>query len=223
MTKLKVPVQVGRRWYYRLSQIVIGLFFRTYFRHVTSGVENIPESRGAVIATNHVSVLDPILIGLDLPRPVYYMAKKSLHEIPLFGRLIRAYNAFPVNRRGSSRGALKMAREIVEKGNLLLIFPEGSRGNGGGLRRFKPGIGKILTETGAPVVPGFIGGAAQVWPANRWFPRPVKTKMIFGQPVNYNNFAAGENRRKRYQKVADDIQERVAELNQSEIKNSHKD
>ncbi len=218
MNELQIPVQARRRWYYWLSQVIVGVLFRIYFRHETSGIENLPEKKGAVIATNHTSVLDPPMIGVDLPRPVYYMAKKSLHDIPLFGSLIRAYNAFPVNRGGSSRAALDKAKEIVEKGNLLLIFPEGSRSGDGKIRKFKPGIGKIVLETGVPVIPGFIAGANDAWPEKGWWPRPRKTAVLFGPAVDFQNAVLSDNRRKNYQKVADDIQNAVMVLAASQGK-----
>ncbi len=212
MTEISIPVSARRTWYYRLSQVIVGFLFRLYFRHETRGIQNLPKNKGAVIATNHTSVLDPPLIGVDLPRPVFYMAKQSLHDIPLFGSLIRAYNSFPVKRGGFNRRAMRRAAEVVEKGNLLFLFPEGTRSRDGSLQRFRAGVGKIVLDSQVGVVPGYIDGAFSAWPPESWWPRPFKTSVTFGKYKEYEEFYSEDPTREDYRQVANDIRESVLRL-----------
>ncbi|MGM0380659.1 MAG: lysophospholipid acyltransferase family protein [bacterium] len=200
-----------RRWYYRLSQGVVGLIFRIYFRHQTEGINNLPENKGAVIATNHVSVLDPPMIMVDLPRPIHSMAKQSLHDIPLFGSLIRAFHTFPVRRGGFNRGAMRKAVEVLRDGNLLLMFPEGTRSRDGDLQRFRPGIGKIIMESGCGVLPGYLQGAFEACPPGSWLPRPRKTSFHLGEIENYSDVYDKHNR-ENYQKIADSIKNSIINI-----------
>lgn len=212
MKEISIPDTARRGWYYKLSQVVVSSILRVYFSYESRGVSNIPESKGAVIATNHTSLLDPPLVAVDLPRPVFFMAKQSLHDIPLVGSFIRAYHAFSVNRGGFNRGAMRKAVEVLKKGNLLLLFPEGTRSRDGDLHGFKAGIGKILLEAGVGVVPGYVDGAFESLPPGNWWPRPRNISVNFGEYREYDCLRDDEINRKNYRKIADDIQEAVANL-----------
>ncbi len=216
MHDMKIPVRAQRRWYYRWAQPPVKAMFNLYFRHETKGVENLPQREGAVIATNHASVLDPPLVGVDLPRPVYYMAKQSLHDIPIFGSLIRAYHSFPVKRGGFDRGAMKKAVEILKKKNLLLMFPEGTRTRDGSVQDFKAGVGKIVLDAGVGVLPGYIDGTFEAWPPGKMLPRPRKTTVTFGKMINFDDLDMDNPDRKTYRKVAERIRSAVVNLKNSE-------
>jgi len=203
-----------RSWYYRLSQVFVGAFFRLYFRHQTHGLENVPRDKGAVIATNHASVLDPPMIGVDLPRPIFSMAKQSLHKIPLFGSLIRAFHSFPVKRGVYNREAMEKAIELLKAGNLVVMFPEGTRTSDGDIKRFRPGIGKIVKDSGCGVLPGYLKGTFEAWPAGNYLPRPRKTDLYLGKMRYYDSFSA-KNNRKTYQKIAGDVCGAVKTLKKS--------
>ena len=111
-----------------------------------------------LLVSNHVSVLDPPLVGGAAPRQLYFMAKEELFRIPLLGRLIRALNARPVRRDGSDTRALKAALRPLEEGHALLVFPEGTRGEEGRRARGKAGVGMLAVLSGAPVVPVYVSG-----------------------------------------------------------------
>ncbi len=216
MSDIQIPVRAERSWYYRWAQPPVKAIFKLIFRHETRGIENLPVQEGAVIATNHASVLDPPLVGVDLPRPVYYMAKQSLHDIPIFGSLIRAYHSFPVKRGGFDRRAMRRAVEILQKKNLLLMFPEGTRTRDGNVQDFKAGIGKIVLDAGVGVVPGYIDGTFKAWPAGKVLPRPGKTTVTFGSLINFDDLADEEPDRKTYRRVAERIRSAVIDLKSCE-------
>lgn len=189
----------------------MGFTLRLYFRHQTYGLKHIPDSRGAVIATNHASVLDPLFIGVDIPRPLFIMAKQSLHNIPLFGSFIRAMHSFPVRRGAGDQGAIRKAVEIVNQGNLVLIFLEGTRTRNGDLQSPKPGIGKIVNESDCPVIPGYVSGSFESLGPGEWFPKPVNTSTRFGEPLTFS--ADDElSGRERYQSISDDVMNSIKEL-----------
>ncbi|MFB6357011.1 MAG: lysophospholipid acyltransferase family protein [bacterium] len=197
-----------------LVQIAVRCIFRIYFRHRSFGTRHVPDDSGAVIATNHASNLDPLLVNVDIPRPLFYMAKKSLHEIPLFGPLIRHFYAFPVRRGGADRKAIRHAVDIIKAGNLLLMFPEGTRTRNGELQRPRRGIGKIVDDSGCPVVPGYLDGSFRAMKPGDWFPKPVHTSIRFGEPLNFAEDGEGQfdSRREGEQYIADEVMKAIKDI-----------
>lgn len=140
------------------------------------GRENVPQRGGVLIAANHVSLLDPPLIGSCLTRMVHFMAKQELFEIPIFGRLISHLNAFPIKRAERDMAAFKTAQRILENGGALIIFPEGTRQRGGRLGRPKAGVGMLAHMTNTPVVPVYVHNSG----ALKSF---KKLTVCFGPPI----------------------------------------
>lgn len=133
-------------------------FLVGWFRLKASGRAHRPPSGPLLIAANHRSVLDPIVVGLVLGRPVYYMAKKELFRLRPFALLFSALGAFPVDRGGGDHEALAVAEEILRRGDCLVIFPEGRCVPAGPLGRPRRGVGRLAEATGATVVPMAISG-----------------------------------------------------------------
>jgi len=198
---------------YRFCQVIVTIVARLYFRHETLGNEHLPDKTGAVVATNHASVLDPPLIGVDLKRPLFIMAKQSLHDLPLFGSFIRAMHSFPVRRGAGDRGAIRKAVEVIQEGNLVLLFLEGTRSRDGTLQTPRPGIGKIVTDSNCPVIPGYVHGSFQALGPGQWIPRPVKTWTRFGKPLQFSSEKAeSQSTREHYQQIADRVMEQIERL-----------
>lgn len=207
-----------RTWLYRLAQGIVTPLFRLYFQHRTYGMENLPDKSGAVIATNHASVLDPPFIGAGLSRPLFIMAKQSLHDLPLFGSFIRTMHSFPVRRERGGQGAIQKAIKIVQSGNLVLIFLEGTRTRDGKLQKPKAGIGKIVKESGRPVIPGYVHNSFRALGPGKWIPRPVKTWTRFGKPLQFSDCVDDSlSSREQYQQLADTVMERISTLKQEGI------
>src|SRR3712207_1480086 len=143
-------------------RLVLIPFFRLYFRLGRIGREHIPQSGPLLLAANHRSFLDPFVLGTMVKRPVYYVAKKELFANPLQGWFLNALGAFPVDRGASDKEMLETARQILARGDAVLIFPEGTRVRPGGLGTPKRGIGRLALETGAPVVPLAVLGTENI-------------------------------------------------------------
>ncbi|NMB11174.1 MAG: 1-acyl-sn-glycerol-3-phosphate acyltransferase [Firmicutes bacterium] len=171
--------------FYRCVRSLVRAFFRLFFRWEVYGSHHLPSTGGVVLASNHVSYLDPPLMGCAVERPVHFMAKKELFDIPLLGRLIRGLNAFPVQRGVADRKAIRQAMEWLRNGEVVGIFPEGTRGNGKTLLKAQPGSVLLAVKAGVPIVPMAITGAEKVIPAGKRFPRPVKIKVFVGEPIDF--------------------------------------
>lgn len=168
---------------YRAARLVLVPFFRLYFRLEGVGAEHIPARGAAIIAANHRSFLDPFVIGALAHRPVYYMAKRELFEHPLQARLLSALGAFPVDRGAGDEQAMLTALALLEGGECVLIFPEGTRMRRGPLGNPRRGIGRMALQSGAPVVPVAVIGTDRV--RRGWRVRPCKVAVRCGRPLRY--------------------------------------
>jgi 1-acyl-sn-glycerol-3-phosphate acyltransferase len=150
--------------------------FRVLFTYDCLDEEKIPPTGPAVIAANHPSYLDPVLLSLQVERPIRFMAWDRLLRVPFLGALMRLFGAFPVDvRPGRGRDAYLKARELIEAGELVGIFPEGKRSRSGWLEeRLREGAARLAWETGAPLVPATITGAFRAWPYFRALPEPAE-------------------------------------------------
>lgn len=193
-----------------LKPLVVALM-RLYFRLDARGVEHVPASGPVLLVANHSSVLDPPIIGGACPRQLCFLAKAELFEVPLFGRLIRNLNARPVRREGSDSRALKDALRVLQAGQALLVFPEGTRGPEGPLREAKPGAGMLAITSGAAVVPVYIRGTGGALPRGRVLPRPARVLVRFGPALTFKA-GEGEARRDRYREAAGQMMRAIAQL-----------
>ena len=148
--------------------------FGVFWRLRAYGKKNVPMSGPLIVACNHISNLDPPLLGACCPRRISYMAKKELFEIPVLGPLITAVGAYPVDRQGSARAAIK--RSVLRGGGCVGIFPEGGR-NVHGDKEPQTGVALLASLANAPVVPACIIGSAHAG-------RLGEIKVVFGKPMS---------------------------------------
>ncbi len=139
--------------FYRFAKWVCNLFCTIKFKVEVYGRENLPQEGGFILASNHISDYDPILIGIKLKRQLNFMAKAELFENKLFGAVLRGLGAFPVERGKGDNTAIMKAIDTVKGGDVLAIFPEGTRSKDGQLRRFKSGAIVVAAQTGANIIP----------------------------------------------------------------------
>jgi 1-acyl-sn-glycerol-3-phosphate acyltransferase len=158
-------------------------FFLVYFRMRRIGREHIPQSGPLLFASNHRSFLDPFFIGMLVRRPVYYLAKRELFEKRWQARILNALGAFPVDRGAGDSGAIDTARAILQRGDCVVIFPEGTRVRPGPLGRPKRGIGRLALEAGVPVVPVAVLGTEDV--RRGWRIRPRRVYVRAGKPLRF--------------------------------------
>ncbi len=169
------------------------------------GRENIPRKGGFIVAANHVSYLDPLVIGISCPRRLGYMARHDLFAHPVFGGIIRNLGAFPVKRKSADLSALKEAVKRLKEGKGLLIFPEGTRQTGGSMaEQAQPGIGFLASKAQVPVVPVFVKGTEKSLPKNSRCVHRARISVCFGRQISFE-------RRLPYQEIARIILEGIRE------------
>src|SRR3954464_4633253 len=165
-----------------ITRAVLKPFLLAFFRVQRIGREHVPD--GAVIlASNHRSFLDPFVVGLSLKRPVYFVAKKELFDRLLAGWFRNCLGAFPIRRGESDEESVETAKQILARGDALVIFPEGTRVRDGSLGRPKRGVGRLALETGAPVVPVAVHGTERA--RRGWLLKPVKVKVRLGRALTF--------------------------------------
>jgi 1-acyl-sn-glycerol-3-phosphate acyltransferase len=182
---------------------------RYVFRMKAYNMKNIPSDGPFILACNHISLADPPVIGSNIDRVLYFMAKKELFGIRWFGWLIRNVNAYPVNRRGIDRGAIDKACRLLDSGKGVLIFPEGTRALESDFLPPRPGIGMVAKRSGAPVVPAYLNGTNKLKAA---FFNRERCFIIFGRPIDENEIGSYENDRNGYRKLSEDIMARIRSL-----------
>ena len=168
---------------YWLSRAVLQPFFHLYFRMSRIGREHIPASGPVIFVSNHRSFLDPFVIGTIARRPLYYVAKREIFRYRPVAWFLSSLGAFPVNRGAGDADMLATAKAILERGDCVLMFPEGTRIRPGSLGRPKRGVGRLALETGAPVVPVAVIGTEAV--RRGWRIRPHKVRIRIGRPLNF--------------------------------------
>jgi 1-acyl-sn-glycerol-3-phosphate acyltransferase len=167
---------------YALVRGLSVVFFRIWFRLRITGAEHLPESGPAVITPNHKSFWDSFFIGAATPRHLRFMGKSELFE-GWKGPMLVRLGAFPVRRGASDRDALDTAREILDKGGLLSLFPEGTRvREPDSLGEPRRGAARLAIEAGAPLVPAAITGTDRLWLGP--IPRPRRVQVAFGAPIS---------------------------------------
>jgi 1-acyl-sn-glycerol-3-phosphate acyltransferase len=195
--------------FYRIANAFLRVAFRLLTRLEVTGVENVPLSGGLMVAMNHVSFLDPLLVCAKVPRRLVWMSKVENWDNRLFGVLLTLYGAFPVQRGEVDRKALARAIEVLRSGLALGIAPEGTRSRDWKLARAKPGAARLALQTGATILPVGIAGTEQAQYDWRKLRRP-RIKMRIGKP--YKQEAQRPISKEQQQELADEMMFRIAEL-----------
>lgn len=174
----------GQRWFYSLARTLIVVVARLWFRLEVHGAENVP-ARGAVIVSPiHRSNLDTPILGAVTRRRMRYMGKESLWRSRFGGWFLTALGGFPVERGTADREALRASMTVLERGEPLVMFPEGTRQSGPAIAELFDGPAYMACRTGAPIVPVGIGGSEDAMPKGSKFLRPVKMTIVVGAPLN---------------------------------------
>ena len=169
---------------YYVWRFLSRLIYPFLFSIKVHGMENVPRTGAFIFAANHVSNVDPFVMGIISPRKIHFVAKESLFKNPIFGWVIRGCGAFPIRRGAADHRSVKEALSYLKIGDGLMVFPEGTRHQKEGMqRRINPGIGLLAAKAGAPIVPVFVHGSLDVLPPGaKWFRhRPVN--IYIGQPL----------------------------------------
>ena len=165
------------------TRILLQPLLMLLFRLQRIGREHIPSEGGLILAPNHRSFLDPWVVGVCLRRPIYFVAKRELFEKRWMGWFLNGLGAFPIRRGESDEEAMETARILVERGEAVMIFPEGTRIRRGSLGEPKRGVGRLALETGAPVVPIAVHGTERI--RRGLLIRPYKVRVRCGRPLTF--------------------------------------
>jgi 1-acyl-sn-glycerol-3-phosphate acyltransferase len=172
----------------------------------------VPATGGLVVASNHISLWDPPLVGVMIPREAFFLAKEELFHQGLFGAAIASMNAIPIRRGVADLAGIARALEVLRSGGCLTVFPEGGRMKDGQLHRAKPGVGLIVAHARVPVVPACVAGSNHV---RRCIARRERVRVRFGAPLSAAELLDGgepEAGRALYQRVADRVMDAVARV-----------
>jgi len=195
---------------YKFCRFICWVYCGFFIRLKVNGKENIPKKGGFILASNHISYLDPLVLGFACPRDLNFMAKEELFHNPFFARAIRSVGAFPVKRKSADMSAIKEAVRRVRSGKGLVLFPEGGRGDGMELQKPEAGIGFIAAKSQVPVIPAFIKGTEHALPKGSKFIRHARVSVIFGKQVSVE-------RKMPYQQTARRIMDSIGHLGISPV------
>ncbi|HEX4697601.1 MAG TPA: lysophospholipid acyltransferase family protein [Candidatus Udaeobacter sp.] len=193
---------------YHLSRIVGRLFFHFRVIHRERMIQRGP----AILAMNHQSYLDPPLAGTASDRAIYFLARRTLLNVPLLGWLLPKLNVIPVDQEGVDRGAMKALIRVLKAGNAALVFPEGSRTLDGNLQSAEPGLGLVIAKTLAPVVPMRIFGAHKALPRGGGRLRFVPITVVIGEPIVFTSADLGLPGKILYAQLSQRVMDAIAAL-----------
>ncbi len=172
------------RWWWLLCLLLIRVGGAALWKLRAFGTANLPREGGVLLASNHQSLLDPPLVASCLfPREMHFMARRSLFRNPVFRALIVRCNAFAIQRDTADVKGVKEAIARLEAGNILLVFPEGTRTRNGSIGPMKAGVGTLAERAAVPIVPVLIEGAYEAWPKGALLPRLGRIRIVFGKPL----------------------------------------
>jgi 1-acyl-sn-glycerol-3-phosphate acyltransferase len=193
---------------YQLSRLAGRFLF--HFRVVHR--ERMIQSGPVILAMNHQSYLDPPLAGITCDRAIYFLARQTLLEAPLLGWLLPKLNVIPVNQEGIDRSALKAVIGVLKSGHAALVFPEGSRTLNGNLQPAEPGLGLVIAQTLAPVVPMRIFGAHEALPRDGDGLHLVPITIVIGNPIFFTSADMDPPRKGLYARLSQRVMDAIAAL-----------
>lgn len=202
-------------WLYRAGWALVRGVARLVWRLEVVGAERVPLEGAVIIAPNHLSLLDPPLIGCACPRELRFIAKAELFRYGLFSRLIRRLGAFPVERGAADVGAIKTALNFLNQGRAVIIFIEGTRGDGVHLLPPTPGVTLLARQSGAAVVPTAIVGSDKAWPKGAKLPRRAHIQVAFGEPITYRALFGERHDRAARDAFSEQVMARIEALTQT--------
>ncbi len=192
-------------------------FMNTFGQLDVYGLDNLPKG-GCLIASNHVSFIDPPLIGCCIPQEMFFLARKTLQDNPLLKKVLPYCNVIPIDRDGGSDvSAFKKMFRVLKDGHSILLFPEGTRSKDGKPGKAQGGAGLIACKAKVPVVPVRLFGTNNVLPKNSILPKRAKLKVCFGKPIFPSEFDPGRDHPDRFREASKFFMKRILEIEEPKI------
>jgi 1-acyl-sn-glycerol-3-phosphate acyltransferase len=205
--------QVGMEFAYGFFHYGMGVLCEINFRIAVSGGEHLPRRGGFIVAANHASLLDPPIVGAQLPRQTAAFARKTLWKRGIASWWLDAVRVIPVDRDGGSDvGAIRRVLQVLKKDNGIILFPEGTRTLTGQLQRAKAGVGLMACRTGVPVVPARIFGSFEACGRNGPLRLGTPVTVVFGRPMLAGDYDDQSEGKERYQHASERIMSAIAAL-----------
>jgi 1-acyl-sn-glycerol-3-phosphate acyltransferase len=209
--------------YFLLKNVLAGPYVRSTFRPWATGLENVPDSGPAILASNHLSVIDSIFLPLAVKRPVYFLAKSDYFT----GRGVRGFvirwlmnslGQLSIDRSGgkASEASLQTGLQVLRRGDLLGIYPEGTRSPNGKLFRGRTGVARMILEGHVPVIPVAMIDTEKAMPIGRRIPKVRRIGVVIGEPLDFSRFDGLESDRFILRSITDEIMVAIARLSGQE-------
>ncbi len=173
----------AQKLWYQVAKSIIRIFASIAFRARYSGSANVPRTGGALLVSNHQSHLDPPIVGAGCPRQMSYLARLTLFRIFPFGWILQSVGAIPIDRDRSALSGIRATLQALQRGEMVLVFPEGTRSRDGNLGTFKPGLALVARRAKVPIIPAAIDGAHDAWPRAAAIPRFGNVYVHYGTPL----------------------------------------
>ena len=178
---IKTVLQWLVRWMFRI-QLTIGYKIRVH------GLENFPEPGGTLICSNHQSFLDPVVLGVTSPRPLNYLARKTLFKISPVRMFLELNDAIPIDLDSMGMAGIKESLKRLKRGEMLVLFPEGTRSDDGELLPFKPGFDLLARRSKSRLLPVALDGCYQAFPRDAMLPRLGEIQVVFGEAIEFDEY-----------------------------------
>ncbi|HEY5153090.1 MAG TPA: lysophospholipid acyltransferase family protein [Acidimicrobiales bacterium] len=202
-----------------VARAVLKPLFAFAWRIEIEGIECIPETGGAIMAPNHLSVLDHFILGATVPRRITFVGKGEYMDSWKTKYIFPALGMIPIDRSGGSaaEGALNAAAGVLEAGELFGIYPEGTRSRDGRLHKGHTGAARLALRTGCPIVPVGLQGTLEVQPPDSSMPKPFKVMRVrFGRPVKVDRYRDRADDRLVLRQITDEVMYEIRELSGQE-------
>ncbi len=202
--------QPSARWE-KLTRVFCGVVFRTFWPLRIEGAEYVPRQGAAVIVCNHLSMIDPFVVGYATNRLVNFMGKKELFGVPFLGLWLRKLGAFPVDRSRRDPTSLRTALTILKGGHLLGMFPEGTRSATGEMLELRAGAARLAARTNTPIIPAAVFNTNHALPPGK-FIRPARIGVRFGPPFELTALYGRNDKGEEMEQALELIKEQIGRL-----------
>ena len=208
--KINYEWQPSNGWY-RVLRVFFGILFHTIWPLRITGRENVPRKGAAIIVSNHLSLVDPFVVGYGAGRLVNFMGKEELFRMPVLGFLMRKLGAFPVDRSKRDPAAMRTALQVLKSGELLGMFPEGTRSTTGDLQELRAGAARLAARTQVPIIAAAIHNTNNAMPPGKLL-RPARISIRFGEPFELTELYDRNDRGEAMERALVTIKERIEAL-----------
>ena len=198
---------------YFISRLIYKIILTLFFKLEVVGRKNVPRKGPFIMAANHMSYVDPAVVGVACNTvPISFLAKRELGEIPFLGAWCKSVGCIFVERDSGKPEPLKRALKALKEGKALGMFPEGTRSLDGNLQKAKSGIGIIVAKSKVPVIPMYISGTSKALPKGKKILRPTRIRARIGMPVDISESFAIREKREAYEFIGDRIMSAISSL-----------